>query len=268
MDKEDLRYLREVVLRKTGIDLAFYKETQLQRRLQFMMLRAGTRDAREYAALLEKDPRVLEDFKNRFAINVSEFFRNPERFEDLRTKVLPEIMATSGPVLKIWSAGCSVGSEPYSIAMVLEELERKKLYQIWATDIDEDALQQAKEGVYSEAYFNSVPEGYLEKYVTRRDGNFAVVAHLKRRIVFVKHDLLRDRVDQKFDLVVCRNVVIYFEEEAKKIAFAKMSQALRKGGYLWIGSTERIPDPSSFGLRYTLPFFYRKEQEVNDGSLF
>lgn len=259
MEKEDIRYLREVVLRRTGIDLSFYKETQLQRRLQFIMLRAGARDVKEYALLLEKDPRVLEDFKNRFAINVSEFFRNPERFEDLQTKVLPEIAATSGPILRIWSAGCSVGSEPYSIAIVLEEFERKKLYHIWATDIDEDALSQAREGVYSEAYFHSVPPEYMDKYFIRQNGNFAVVSRLKKRIVFAKHDLLRDEVKEKFDLVVCRNVVIYFEEEAKKIAFARMSQALKKGGYLWIGSTERIPDPSSFGLRYALPFFYRKE---------
>jgi len=258
MEREELQYLREVILRKTGIDLSFYKETQLQRRLHFMMLRADVQSAHEYAALLEKDPQVLEDFKNRFAINVSEFFRNPERFEDLREKVLPELIATSGPVLKVWSAGCSVGSEPYSIAIVLEELERKKLYQIWATDIDEDALQQAREGVYSENYFSSIPRPYMEKYFTRRDGNFVVAPHLKKRITFVKHDLLRDRVDQSFDLVVCRNVVIYFEEEAKKLAFTKMSQALRKGGYLWIGSTERIPDPPSFGLRYALPFFYQK----------
>ncbi|MEN3186359.1 MAG: protein-glutamate O-methyltransferase CheR [Atribacterota bacterium] len=258
MEKEDILYLREVVLRRTGIDLSFYKETQLRRRLQFIMLRAGAQNVKEYALLLENDPKILEDFKNRFAINVSEFFRNPERFEDLRTKVLPEIIAASGPILKIWSAGCSVGSEPYSIAIVLEELKRKKLYHIWATDIDDDALRQAKEGVYSEAYFQSIPPEYLDKYFVKQDGSFAVIAHLKKRIAFAKHDLLRDEVQGTFDLVVCRNVVIYFEEEAKKIAFAKMSQALKKGGYLWIGSTERIPDPSSFGLQYALPFFYRK----------
>lgn len=258
MEKEDLLYLRDVVLRVTGIDLSFYKETQLRRRLQFIMLRAGAQNVREYAELLQKDPRVLEDFRNRFAINVSEFFRNPERFEDLRERILPQLISTSGLILKIWSAGCSVGSEPYSIAMVLEGMERKKLYHIWATDIDEDALRQAREGIYLEAYLRSVPEQYLEEYFEKRDGRFIISPHLKKKIVFAKHDLLRDEVKESFDLIVCRNVVIYFEDEAKKIAFSKMSQALKRDGYLWIGSTERIPDPPSFNLRYILPFFYQK----------
>jgi len=258
LSKSDLLYLREVVLKKVGIDLSFYKETQLQRRLQFIMLRAGANTVEEYAQLLEENPKVLEDFKNRFAINVSEFFRNPERFEDLRTKILPEVMNIAGSVLRIWSAGCSVGSEPYSIAMVLEEMTPKRLYQIWATDIDDDALEKAKIGIYDEAYFNSMPPIYREKYLEPRNGSYGITPRLKKRITFEKHDLLRDEVRETFELVVCRNVVIYFEEEAKKIAFSKMSRALKTGGYLWIGSTERIPDPSSFGLRYVLPFFYQK----------
>ena len=259
LKKEDIQYLRDKVLEKTGIDLAYYKEKQLQRRLPFIMSRAGAQNVEEYVELLDKDPQVLEDFKNRFAINVSEFFRNPERYEDLKNKILPELMKGTGLVLKIWSAGCSVGSEPYSLAMILEEMPHHKPYRIWATDIDEDALDKAKEGVYSEDFICSVPPLYLEKYFQPLgEGKYAVVPRLKRRIVFEKHDLLQDEVKETFALVVCRNVVIYFEDEAKRMAFEKMSNALQEGGYLWIGSTERIADPSSLGLRYVLPFFYQK----------
>ncbi len=257
---EDLALLRHVVRRLTGIDLSYYKENQLRRRLHFIMLRAGARDVAEYVRLLETRPEVLEDFKNRFAINVSEFFRNPERFEDLRQRILPEILSGGGPVLRIWSAGCSVGSEAYSIAILLEEMGVKKPYRIWATDIDDDALEQGRRGVYVEQYLGNVPPEYLARYFERlEDGRFQIVPFLKKRVVFEHHDLLQDPVRETFDLVVCRNVVIYFEDRAKEVAFRKLSEALRVGGYLWIGSTERIANPGNFGLRYVLPFFYRKE---------
>ncbi|MBC7217537.1 MAG: protein-glutamate O-methyltransferase CheR [Candidatus Caldatribacterium sp.] len=257
---EDLVLLRNAVRKLTGIDLSYYKENQLRRRLHFIMLRAGAQSVPEYVRLLETDPKVLEDFKNRFAINVSEFFRNPERFEDLRTKVIPEILPGAGALFRIWSAGCSVGSEAYSIAMLLEEMNIRKPYQIWATDIDEDALEEGRRGVYTVQYLQNVPPSYFEKYFEKReDGRFAVVSSLKRRVVFERHDLLQDPVRETFDLVVCRNVVIYFEDRAKDVAFSKLAQALRPGGYLWIGSTERIANPAKFDLRYVMPFFYRKE---------
>jgi chemotaxis protein methyltransferase CheR len=259
LSREEIQYLRNKVLEKAGIDLSYYKENQLQRRLPFIMSRAGAKSVEEYVKLLDENPRVLEDFKNRFAINVSEFFRNPERYEDLKNKVLPEIMKGTSLILKIWSAGCSVGSEPYSLAIVLEEIPHRIPYRIWATDIDEDAIEKAKEGVYTEDFLHNVPASYLAKYFQPVDGGkYAVAPQLKKRIVFEKHDLLRDEVKETFSLVVCRNVIIYFENEAKRIAFEKMSNALQDGGYLWVGSTERITDPSSLGLHYVLPFFYRK----------
>lgn len=260
MHPEDLVLLRNVVRKLTGIDLSYYKENQLRRRLHFIMLRAGAKDVAEYVRLLESDPKVLEDFKNRFAINVSEFFRNPERFADLREKVIPEILPGASMLFKVWSAGCSVGSEAYSIAILLEEMKVKKPYRIWATDIDEDALEEGRRGVYTLQYLQNVPPEYLEKYFQRvEDGRFAVVPSLKRKVVFEKHDLLQDPVRETFDLVVCRNVVIYFEDRAKEVAFSKLAGALRPGGYLWIGSTERIASPAKFGLQYVMPFFYRKE---------
>lgn len=257
---EDLALLRHAVRKLTGIDLSYYKENQLRRRLYFIMLRAGAKDVAEYVRLLETDPKVLEDFKNRFAINVSEFFRNPERFEDLRVKVIPEILPGAGMLLRIWSAGCSVGSEAYSIAILLEEMRIRKPYRIWATDIDEDALEEGRHGVYTMQYLQNVPPGYLSRYFQKlEDGRFAIVPSLKRRVVFERHDLLQDPVRETFDLVVCRNVIIYFEDQAKDVAFSKLAGALRPGGYLWIGSTERIANPAKFGLRYVMPFFYQRE---------
>lgn len=257
---EDLVLLRNVIRRLTGIDLSCYKENQLRRRLHFIMLRAGAQSVAEYVRLLETDSKVLEDFKNRFAINVSEFFRNPERFEDLRTRVIPEILPGVTMLFRIWSAGCSVGSEAYSIAILLEEMKVRKPYRIWATDIDEDALEEGRRGVYTTQYLQNVPPEYLSRYFEKLDdGRFAVIPSLKRKVIFERHDLLQDPVRETFDLVVCRNVVIYFEDQAKDVAFAKLAGALRPGGYLWIGSTERIANPAKFGLQYVMPFFYRKE---------
>ena len=147
------------------------------------------------------------------------------------------------------------------LAMILEEMPHHKPYRIWATDIDEDALDKAKEGVYSEDFICSVPPLYLEKYFQPLgEGKYADVPSLKRRIVFEKHDLLQDEVKETFALVVCRNVVIYFEDEAKRMAFEKMSNALQEGGYLWIGSTERIAD-LLFRIALCFAFFTRKVGE-------
>jgi chemotaxis protein methyltransferase CheR len=259
--KAELERLRQAVLKKTGLDLGYYKENQLQRRLKFIIQRAGAKDVEEYVELFLTRPEVVEEFRNRFTINVSEFFRNPEKFEELEKKILPDILARkNSSTLRVWSAGCSIGSEPYSLAILFEEKGLLGGYQIWATDVDYDALEEAKKGVYSKDYLKNVPPGLLKKYfVPESENRFAVQPLLKRHIVFEKHDLLRDEVKKRFDLVVCRNVVIYFEDEAKEIVFDKLAQSLERGGYLWIGSTERINNAQKFGLRYVSPFFYQKE---------
>ncbi|MCD6155771.1 MAG: protein-glutamate O-methyltransferase CheR [Candidatus Atribacteria bacterium] len=258
--KEELECLRQVVLEKTGLDLGCYKESQLQRRLKFIIQRAGAKNIDEYIKLFLTSPEVVEEFKSRFTINVSEFFRNPEKFKELSERILPDIFSRKkSSTLRVWSAGCSVGSEPYSLAILFEE---KKLpaYQILATDVDYVALEQARRGVYSKEYLKNVSPELLQKYfLPEGEDKFSVKPLLKKHITFEKHDLLKDEIGRRFDLVVCRNVVIYFEEKAKEIVFGKLAQSLDSGGYLWIGSTERINNPQKFGLRYVSPFFYQKE---------
>ncbi|HSV32210.1 MAG TPA: protein-glutamate O-methyltransferase CheR [Atribacteraceae bacterium] len=255
----EVQSMRETILRKTGIDLSLYKENQLRRRLSFILMRSGATCVAEYLEKLETDPRVLEDFKNRFTINVSEFFRNPERFDDLEKRVIPELLSGAGSRLNVWSAGCSIGSEAYSIAILLTEMKVTKPFWIWATDIDEEILEKAQEAVFKELHLKNVPDHVLSSsFYPQTDGGFRIKPVLQKNVRFQKHDLLREPVKETFDLVVCRNVVIYFEEEAKKTAFRKLSDSLKKGGYLWIGSTERIPNPGMFHLRYSLPFFYLK----------
>jgi len=258
--KEELGRLRQVVLEKTGLDLEYYKENQLQRRLKFIIQRVGAKDIDEYVKLFLTSPEVVEDFRDRFTINVSEFFRNPEKFEELGEKILPDILSRKkSSTLRVWSAGCSIGSEPYSLAILFEE-KKLSAYQILATDVDYAALEQAKRGVYGKEYLKNVPPELLQKYfLSEGENRFSVKPLLKKHITFEKHDLLRDEVGKRFDLVVCRNVVIYFEEKAKEIVFNRLAQSLDSGGYLWIGSTERINNAQKFGLRYVSPFFYQKE---------
>ncbi len=246
--------------REKLIKYIFRKQIELKRRLQFILLRSGASTVEQYLEKLERDPQVLLDFKNSFTINVSEFFRNPERFADLHDRILPLLREKACDSIKAWSAGCSIGSEAYSLTMLFEKAQPNCPYEIWATDIDEEILQKAKEGIYRELHLKNVSTPMQERYFTPgTNGEHAIVPTLKRKVSFRKHDLLHDAINRRFDLIVCRNVIIYFAEQAKDKAISRMSAALKKGGFLWIGSTERIPRPEKHGLRYFLPFFYRKE---------
>lgn len=253
---DDYLWFCEQVLRKTGLDLKQYKRPQMERRLRSMAERAGARNLQDYWRLLEKDSRLFADFIDRITINVSELFRNPEKFEELRQYILPELRRLSSS-LKVWSAGCSYGAEPYSLAILLEEMP-SVTYQILATDVDETILSKAREGVFSTEDMRNVSPTWRQKYFVQEGNQFRVKPELKRRIHFRKHNLLADPFDSGFHLIVCRNVVIYFTEEAKDRLYARFFQSLVPGGVLFVGSTERIFNYRELGFEMPLSFFYRK----------
>lgn len=253
---DDYLWFCEQVLRKTGLDLQQYKRPQMERRLRSMAERVGARNLEEYWAVLQKDSQQFAYFIDRITINVSELFRNPEKFEELRKVILPELRRLGSP-LKVWSAGCSYGAEPYSLAILLEEM-RPLPYQILATDVDETILSKAREGTFTAEDMRNVSPEWKQRYFVQQGNRYQVKPELKRNITFRKHNLLADPFESGFHLIVCRNVVIYFTEEAKDKLYARFFQSLVPGGVLFVGSTERIFNYRDIGFEMPLSFFYRK----------
>lgn len=253
---DDYLWFCQQVLRKTGLDLQQYKRPQMERRLRSMAERVGARNLEEYWNVLEKDSEQFSAFLDRITINVSELFRNPEKFDELRRLILPQLRQLSSS-LKVWSAGCSYGAEPYSLAILLEEM-RPISYQILATDIDETILGKAREGYFAPEDMRNVSPEWRQKYFIQQGNRYQVKPELKRHITFRKHNLLADPFDSGFHLIVCRNVVIYFTEEAKDRLYVRFYQSLVPGGVLFVGSTERIFNYRDIGFEMPLSFFYRK----------
>jgi chemotaxis protein methyltransferase CheR len=247
---------RKTVLELTGIDLDCYKGTQMERRLQTIMRRAGVPDLIAYAKLLAATPARVKEFQDFLTINVSEWLRNPDKFEELQKVILPDLLKKS-PRLRIWSAGCSNGSEPYSVAMLLDELDPHGKHQVIATDLDEEILKTARAGVYQEKDIKNVSPARRARYLIQQGDQFVVKPELKAKITFERQNLLSDPFPQEIDLILCRNVVIYFTEEAKDELYRKFHRSLRPGGILFVGGTESLLKARELGYASASPFFYR-----------
>ncbi|MBB6452206.1 chemotaxis protein methyltransferase CheR [Salirhabdus euzebyi] len=257
--KDDYQEFVELIKRKTGLDLFQYKEKQMKRRLTSLCQKRDCDNFVQYFHLIIKEKEYFNEFLDRITINVSEFYRNGKRWEVLEKKILPKLLRENRNV-KIWSAACSTGEEPYTIAMLLHPYINLNQVNILATDLDENALQAAKRGIYLEKSLKEVPSQIKQKHFSSKDGNFfSVDESLKKCITFKKHNLLKDPYEEKFDLIVCRNVLIYFTEEAKEIVYRQFSQSLKPGGVLFVGSTEQIFNPKQYGLETVDTFFYQKQ---------
>jgi chemotaxis protein methyltransferase CheR len=241
----------------TGIDLSLYKEAQMKRRLTTLRQRKGHDSFASYFNAVSKDKSLLAEFLDRMTINVSEFMRNPNRWSVLEDRFLPELLAESRK-LKCWSAACSTGEEPYSLAMILAKLGALREARIAATDIDDNALAKARLGIYPERSLKDVPPPILKAYFEPSGESFAVIEEIKKQVTFAKGNLLSDRFDSGYDLIVCRNVIIYFTDQAKHELYHKFAKSLRTGGLLFVGATEQIFTPGLYGLESVDTFFYRK----------
>lgn len=242
---------------KLGIDLNLYKETQMKRRITTLRNKRGFPNFPSYFNALDSDEILLKEFIDRLTINVSEFYRNPKRWDVLQKTVLP-LLIRQKKELRIWSAACSTGEEPYSLAMMLKEYFPQITFQIQATDIDEGVLKRAQQGVYQEQALKALPPSMRKKYFTEQLGLYTIDDALKSEIIFRKHNLLADSYPRNIDLVLCRNVLIYFTDEAKEIIYQNFSKALHSNGVLFVGSTEQIFSPSKYDLGLMETFFYQK----------
>lgn len=255
----DFNSFKRKVKASWGLDLDAYKRAQMERRLRATMESCGARSFQHYYSLLKTSKSLLDEFLDRVTINVSEFFRNPEHFEVLRLRVLPKLLERSAG-LRVWSAGCSCGAEAYTVAILLHELAPGGGHRVLATDIDDRMLARARQGVYQDHELRSATGARLSKYFDRTSDGYRVTDEPRRLVRFKKHDLLREPFEAGFDLVLCRNVVIYFTDEAKAGLYGRFYQSLRPGGFLFVGGTERVAGFSDIGYESSYPFFYRKPE--------
>ncbi len=242
---------------KTGIDLSLYKEAQMKRRLTSHYEKRGFKNFDDYYNAINKDKSLLDEFLDRMTINVSEFYRNAQRWDVLEKKIFPQLLERNRK-LKVWSAACSTGEEPYSLAMVLSTYLPLNEITIHATDLDMGVIDRAKVGLYPERALKEVPLPIKNKYFINEGNFYQVKDEVKRTVNFKQQNLLEDKYDSGFDLIVCRNVMIYFTEEAKDQIYMNFSKALKPGGILFVGSTEQIFNPAKYGFESEDTFFYKK----------
>jgi chemotaxis protein methyltransferase CheR len=258
MDDREYEYLKRQIASLLDIDIDAYKSRQMRRRLTtFVQSRAGDSPA-PFLRRLAEDAEALSDLREMLTINVTEFFRDGAQFETLERTVLPELLKKRLQ-LRVWSAGCSRGHEPYSVAIMLDELGAAARSLIVATDLDRGALRIAKaRGPYPEGELRNVSRLRRSRYFSAVGGGFEVDGDLARRVQFRELNLLRDRFDHGFDLVICRNVMIYFSAEVKVALVRRFCDSLSPDGVLFIGATEALLGDEVDGFERMGGNFYRK----------
>jgi chemotaxis protein methyltransferase CheR len=256
-------YLRIKTVIKTmaGINLDHYKDEQMRRRLDSWLVRSGLKTWDDYFAKIKTDQEELLKFRNYLTINVTEFFRDTERWNFLRTTVFPMLLRENGsrPGLKVWSAGCSIGAEPFTLAMILDGLSPNTKHYILGSDLDKGAVARAQSGgAFLAEEIRALTPEQRAKYLRPGGPPFYVIDSHVKKITFREQNMITDAFEKEFDLIVCRNVVIYFTSETKDVLYKKFADSLRKGGILFIGGTEIIPHPQMFGLKSYGISFYQK----------
>lgn len=255
----DYEEFKKFILQTTTIDLNAYKERQMKRRIDTLISRNKFDGYDSYCTALKKEKKYMDEFINYITINVSEFYRNPALWKTLEDVILPDLIKRFGENLKIWSAACSTGDEPYSLAMVMAKKVPMNRIHIIATDIDNQVLDKAKDGVYLASSLKGLPDEYKKKYFEKvGDRYFKVSDEIKKCVEFKKADLLKDKYPTDCHLIVCRNVMIYFTEDAKTEIYRNFNHSLVKDGCLFVGNTEQIINHKELGYDFDKLFFYRK----------
>lgn len=254
----DYEYFKKAMYDLTKIDLDAYKEKQMKRRIDTLISKHRYKGYQEYIAAIKTDKDLMDEFLGYMTINVSEFYRDPLQWQFLDKTVFPELIQKFGKNLKIWSAACSTGDEPYSLVMALSKHLPLANIKIFATDLDKVILEKAKVGLYAEKSLVGVPKDLKAKYFTKVGSAYRISDDIKKRVTFKQHNLIKDPYDTGYHMIVCRNVLIYFTEEAKDEVFAKYFKSLAKGGILFIGSTEQIMNYKELGYDRKSSFFYIK----------
>jgi len=229
-----------------GFDFTGYKRASLMRRVRKRMQVVGIEGFSQYQDYLEVHPDEFTELFNTILINVTSFFRDADSWEFLANEILPQIVERKGPdePIRIWSVGCASGEEAYTVAMLVAKdvglanmLERVKIY---ATDVDDDALAQARSGIYDTKAVQAIPSELRERYLEPANGAFALKKELRRAVIFGRHDLVKDAPISRVDLAVCRNTLMYFNAETQSRIYNGLHFALAPAGYLFLGKSEML----------------------------
>jgi chemotaxis methyl-accepting protein methylase len=254
-DQLELQRLKEQIFTESGFFCAGYKEKCLRRRLAIRMRACGVHRYGEYGELLRGDAVEYERLLNVLTINVSKFFRNIEVWQEVEREVLPSLFGDGRPRVRIWSAGSAAGEEPYTIAIMLREYamkhgleDRLSRFVIVGTDIDRQVLERARRGEYNEAALSELPLELRDRWFSF-DRTYRLHEEVGRMVKFEPLDLLTDPFPEGQDLVVCRNVMVYFERELQDALLPRLRGSLAAGGYLVLGKVETIFGPLSREFR-------------------
>lgn len=246
------------VMELTGINLSSYKERQMKRRIDALVSRSGYNGYKDYFDAFMLNPAILERFVDYLTINVSEFYRNPEQWKTLEQQVLPDLIKKHGNNIRVWSAACSTGEEPYSLTMLLSAFLSLNSIRILATDLDVAALKKAGIGAYTGKSLETLPLELKDGFFRQQNGLYMIDDKIKNCVEFRQHDMLREPFPGKFHLILCRNVMIYFTEEAKEELYRKFHDSLERDGVLFVGSTEQIIFPQRYNLKPLRTYFYKR----------
>lgn len=247
-DDPQLAALCKKIERDRGFFCSSYKDTCLTRRISVRMRIKGASSFEEYGFLLDDDALEYDRLIATLTINVSKFFRNPETFASIATKVIPELTAGSAPLIRVWSAGCAAGEEAYSLAVLCHQhLEDRGpgngrvRFDIVGTDVDGDAIAAARRGRYGEAAFADTTPAVRDTYFPLSDGLHAASSDLRQLVAFQRADLLDgSRTPSRFHLILCRNVIIYLKRQAQEWLFERFHELLLPGGFLVLGKVESL----------------------------
>lgn len=251
---EDFILFKDLVYKESGICFNVINKVVLESRIESSMYEYKFSDIMNFYNYISGDKEELKRFLDKITTNLTKFFRTESNFELLKNCILPDILPKKGDnnQIRIWSAGCSTGEEPYSIAITCLETHgiNEKNIRIYASDLSLDSLVAAKEGRYSKSKVENVPEEYLSKYFDRiTSGEYLVKNNVKKLITFDYHNLRHKGAHNNIDIIFCRNVLIYFDSESQKLTVNRFYDILNEYGYLFIGHSESL-----FGMNTKFKF--------------
>ena len=246
---ENFTKILEVLFEYNGLDFSLYKEGTLRRRIDSRLRTLSLSDYEEYLNNLKTDESERIELINSIAINVTEFFRNPEIFEVFKEKVIPQILfyktKKKHHIIKVWSCGCSSGDEPYSASIILKEKLGKNidkfLIKIIGTDIDNESLRTARNVTYLENSLKALDGDLLQKYFEKKsDEEYKLKFDVSSMVKFLNHDVVMDKPIVGCDVILCRNLLIYFNKELQEEILLKFNECLNPGGFLILGMMESL----------------------------
>lgn len=244
-DEFEFQALQEKIRKERGLDCFKYKSSYLKRRLAIRIRANNLKSYQEYNLFLDSHPQEYEKFLDTLTVNVTQFFRDPETYDSLYHVVIPKLVKRKSiSSLKIWSAGCASGEEPYSIAIIIREALGKLAdewgIQILGTDIDPVILDKATKGVYTTKQVEGIKQDYLKKYFIKNGDEYQIAPSIKKWVKFLRENIMNGIVHPFMDIIFCRNLLIYLSKEAHKQVYNCFYKSLNEGGYLVVGNSEVV----------------------------